>query len=249
MLSLNLTIARMSLLTCAGICVGQDATLRDSGTAGLAAVATNADANYCFARVRGLDPTRQPASYIELQLRVRVSYRNAGSRPLILPLERERTIYTGLKPEGMRVLREDENLFEPTVKAMKELPAEVSRENPVSPRNDVFTVIPAGGEMTPPLSEEMTVPVNRIGLFRRYPDLRGHRVYIKLQFAHRELSAALKADLSDRWSPFGVPWTGTLTTNTFAVDVPATPPAVAACIDRQPAHPVSSRDQNVRSGK
>lgn len=67
------------------------------------------------------------------------------------------------------------------------------------------------------------MPVDRTTLFRKYPDLQGHRVYIKLQFVHRKLSAALEAELSDRWSRFGVPWTGTLTTNTFVIDVPGAP--------------------------
>lgn len=190
---------------------------------------------------------REPPSYIDLQLRVRVSYRNAGTRPLILPLERERIIYYGLKPESMSAFRDNGGLFEPVVKPMKELPADVSRDSPVSPGNGVFTVIPAGGEM--PLLEEITLPVNRTGFFRRYLDLRGYRVYIKLQFAHRELSPALKADLSDRWSPYGVTWTGILTTNTFVVDVPAAPSAVALCIDPEPAQPVSGHGLPVQSGK
>ncbi len=102
--------------------------------------------------------------------------------------------------------------------------------------------------MTPPLEEEITLPVNRFGFFKRYPNLLGHRVYVQLQFAHRELSPALARDLSDRWSPFGVLWTGTLTTETFPVDVPAAPPVAAACKDPLD-HPVSSRDRPVQSGK
>jgi hypothetical protein len=248
---MKFTIVRLCILACAGqVRAGQNAMPRDSGIASLAAVATNADVSYCFTRVRGLDPGRQPASYIDLQLRVLVSYQNRGTSPLILPVERERISYYGLKPEGMSAFREDVDLLQPAVKAMKELPAGVSRENPVSPSNDVFTVIPAAGEMTPQQPpEEFTLPVNRVGLFRRYPDLRGHRVYIKLQFVYRELSPALKKDLSDRWASFGVLWTGTLTTNTFVVDVPENPPAVAACIEPKTAHPESTRGQDEQRGK
>jgi hypothetical protein len=222
-------------LACVSLCPGQSVKRRDSGIAPPAAVATNADASYCFARVRGLDPGRQPPAFLVLQLRVRISYRNAGARPLIVPLERERTVYTGLKLEAMSKLRELPGLFEPAVKVMKYLPADVSPDSPISPKNDVFAVIPVGGEMTPPLPEEITVPVNRTAMFRHYPDLRGHRVYIRLQFRHRELSVALGADLSDRWSRFGVPWAGTLTTNTFLIDVPADPQA-APCADSKPEH-------------
>jgi hypothetical protein len=222
MLLLKFTIARLSLVTCLCFSV-QAATLPGSRIADPTAIATNADANYCFARVRGLDPGRLPPAYLVLQLKVRVSYRNNGTRPLILPLERERIVYTALKPGAMSVFHGAFSLLEPAYNAMKDLPADVSAENPVSPANDVFTVIPPGGEMTPPLMEQIAIPVNRKSLFKREPDLRGHKLYVRLKFAHRELSAALEASLSDRWARFGVPWTGTLTTNTFVIDVPRAP--------------------------
>jgi len=84
--------------------------------------------------------------------------------------------------------------------------------------------------------------VNRKGVLRKYPDLRGKRVYIKLRFEHRGLTAPFQAQLSDRWSRFGVPWTGTLTTNTILVDVPAVPQAEPCKDDYTPAHPVAGDD-------
>jgi hypothetical protein len=239
---MKFTFACIAVLTCTGLCLGQSSTQRKSAISGPAAAATNADVSYCFARVRGLDPGLLPQAYLVAQLRVLVSYRNAGTQPLILPLERERTIYDGFKPGELNVFKERLDLFDPPFKAMKVLPAEVSPDSPVSPKNDVFTVIPAGGEMTPPLLEEFTLPVTRKGSFRRYPDLLGRKVYIKLRFVHRELSAALKTDLSDRWARFGVPWTGTLTTNTFAIDVPAAPQAAPCVEDATPAHSVERVD-------
>jgi hypothetical protein len=209
--------------------MGHAATRPEQAVPGPTAAATNADANYCFARVRGLDPGRLPPAYLVLQLRVRVSYRNAGARPLILPLERTRNVYSGFIPTALTIFHQGLDIVGQGFKPMKSLPADVSPENPVDPKNDVFTVIPADGEM-PPLLEDITLPVNRTALFRHYPDLRGHKVFIRLEFVHRELSAALATDLSDRWSRFGVPWTGTLTTNTFEIDVPAHPQA-AACKD------------------
>jgi hypothetical protein len=220
---MKLTLSRASLLVCLWLCVGRAATLPGSGLPGPTAVATSAEANYCFARVRGLDPGRLPPAYLVLQLRVQVSYRNSGNRPLIIPLERERTIYTALKPGAMTVFHAPFTLLDPAYSVMKDLPADVSLDSPVNPPNDVFAVIPANGEMTAPLMEEISLPVNRKSLFRKDPDLRGHRVYLKLKFAHRELSAALETDLSDRWTRFGVPWTGTLMTNTITIDVPQSP--------------------------
>jgi hypothetical protein len=95
---------------------------------------------------------------------------------MILLFERERTIYTALKPGPMNVFHGPLGLLEPSYKVMKDLPADVSPDSPVTPRNDVFTVIPAGGEITPPLMEDIVLPVDRKALFRKYPDLRGHRV-------------------------------------------------------------------------
>lgn len=231
-------------LACAGLWLSQGfaAAARDFPVASPIAEATNAQVSYCFARVRGLDPERLPPAYLVLQLNVTVSYRNAGTRPIILPLERERTIYTALKPGQMGVFKQGLGWFNPLLNPMTDLPPDVSPASPISPKNDVFTVIPAGGEMTPPLFEEIMLPVSRKGLFRHYPDLRGHRVYLKLRFAHRELSAGFQAHLSDQWSRFGVPWSGTLTTNTILIDVPATPQA-APCKDTDiPAHPAEGLD-------
>jgi hypothetical protein len=240
------TLTRASLFACFSFCIGHAATLPGSGLPGPSAVATSAEANYCFARVRGLDPGHLPPAYLVLQLRVRVAYRNPGTRPRIIPMERERTIYTALKPGAMTEFHAPFRLLDsdPAFNVMKDLPADVSPENPIDPKNDVFAVIPAKGEMTPALMEEITLPVNRKSLFRKDPDLRGHRVYLRLKFAHKELSAALAADLSDRWARFGVPWTGTLTTNTITIDVPQSPqglPCKDTYLDSGIAPPVGGK--------
>jgi hypothetical protein len=242
MASTKFAIARASALAGIGLCCAQAATLRDSKIPSPTAYATKADVNYCFARVRGLDPERLPPAYLVLRLSVSVSYRNNAPRPLILPLERKRVIFTALNPGAMGVYKDRFGLFDPVFKVMKELPAGVSPDSPVDPKNDFFTVLPAGAEMTLPEPEEITLPVDRKGVFKKYPDLRGKRVYVKLQFVHREIAAALQANLSDKWSRFGVPWTGTLTTNTILIDVPAAPEA-APCVDSQKgAHPVDGID-------
>jgi hypothetical protein len=229
MLSVRFAIA----LGCAGFCFGQNTT------SGPTALASEPTVTYCFARVRGNNPERLPPAYLVLQLNVKVTYHNAGPRPLILPLLRERTVYTGLKPEAMSVFKERFSLLRPAFKVLKRLPADVSPDSPVDPKNDVFGVIPAGGDMTPPRVEEVILPVTHKSPFKQSPDLRGLRIYLQLRFVHQKLADALKTDLSDRWSRFGVPWTGTVTTNLIAVDVPAEPQATGPCKDVQkPAHAI-----------
>ena len=233
---MKLTIARLGALLCVALGFVQAAD-RNAPIAGPSAIATKADVTYCFDRVRGLDPERLPEAFVVLRLRVTVAYVNQATRPVILPLEHERIIYTALKEGQMSVFKEGLGLFDSIPKLMQELPDDVSPDNPVSPKNDVFTVIPAGGQMTPPFAEEITLPVNRKGVFKKYPDLRGKRVYLKLRYIHQKLSDALQAKLSDRWSRFGVPWTGTLTTNTILIDVPSAPEAAPCKDSYKPAHP------------
>jgi hypothetical protein len=221
------TFARPGAFTLICFSIARGATLANSATAGPEAFAAITQAKYCFARQRGLDPGHLPPAYLVLRLRIRVSYRNSGIRPLILPLERDRTIYTALQPGTMSIFHESVSLFDPVNRPLKDLPADVSPDR----RNDLFAVIPARGEMTPPLLEDVTLPVNRKAGFRTYPDLRGHTVYLRLKFEHQQLAPALEAALSDRWARFGIPWTGTLMTDTVAIDVPRNAPHALPCSD------------------
>ncbi len=222
---MRVALARVSL---AFICFGmaRGGALHGSRPAGPEATAAIATATYCFDRLHGLDPGHLPPAYLVLQLKIRVSYHNSGDRPLILPVQRDRTIYTALKPGTMSVFHAGINLFDPVNKPLKELPPDVSPDK----KNDVFTVIPAHSEIATPMMEEVTLPVDRRAGFKSYPDLRGHTVYLRLKFEHQQLAPALEATLSDRWAPFGIPWTGTLLTNTVMIDVPAHPPQAAPCI-------------------
>src|ERR1700733_1243908 len=104
-----------------GVSLAEGASIRDTKMLSPTAIAADASVNYCFARVRGLDPERLPQAYLVLRLTVEVSYRNAGGRPLILPLKRERTVYTALKPGSMNVFKEGLGLFDPNLKVMAQL--------------------------------------------------------------------------------------------------------------------------------
>src|SRR5580658_7739654 len=100
MISMKSSITRMSALSIfigswffgswASCCFGQAAKLRDARMVSPSAIATKADVDYCFARVRGLEPERLPPAYLVLRLTVAVSYRNSGTRPMILPLGQAR---------------------------------------------------------------------------------------------------------------------------------------------------------------
>src|ERR1700735_2894736 len=103
---MKLTLARASaiIFVCAGI--GWSATLPNTGVVGPAAIASIAKADYCFARVRGLAPGRMPPASLVLLLPGRIDYKNTGTRALIMPLERERTIYSSLKQGKMTIFKE-----------------------------------------------------------------------------------------------------------------------------------------------
>ncbi len=222
------------VLLLAGVCFGARAATNAAALPvnGPEAVAAITGADFCFAHERALEVERMPPSYLVRHLKIRVSYRNAGTRPLIMPLAYEKTVYTALKPGVMKISPQPQNFpDDQTFVLMKDLPADVNPQSPVNPKNDVFTVIPAAAEMTPAFEEDVILPVNHKTLFRHDPDLRGHRLYVRLQFDHQELAPALEANLSDRWASFGVPWTGMTRTNTLTFDVPAVPPAAKPCVD------------------
>lgn len=121
--------------------------------------------------------------------------------------------------------------LEPALKMMKELPARVSPDNPGDPKNDYFVVIPSRTDFVPALPEEITFPINHKIMFRHDPDLRGKRLYLRLQLKQQELLPALETELSDRWTRFGVPWTGSVMTNVVTIDVPRSLPDARPCVD------------------
>jgi hypothetical protein len=220
-------------IVCLSFCSLQAASLPDSQRVGLTGAARIAEAKFCFAHNRLFSPERQPPSYLVLRLRIQLAYRNTGTRPLIIPLEHERTVYTALKPGVMDIFRELPGMegLTPTLKVMKELPYKVSPDNPSDPKNDFFVVIPAHGDYVPPQFEEITLPVNHKMVFRHDPDLRGKKLYLRLQLKQQELTPELETDLSDRWVRFGVPWTGKVMTNVVTIDVPRQLPDAKPCVD------------------
>jgi hypothetical protein len=220
---------------CSVLGAAKAASLPDSRNVGLSAAARITEANYCFARTRRFTPERQPPSYLVLRLRIQVAYLNTGTRPIILPVEHDRTVYEALKPGVMNIFHEMPGMaidgLSASLKLMKELPPKVSPDNPADPRNDYFAVIPAGGNILEPLLEEIAFPVNHKMILRHDPDLRGHRLYIRLQLKQQELSPELETDLSDRWVRFGVPWTGNVMTNVMTIDVPRQIGEAKPCVD------------------
>jgi hypothetical protein len=233
------SFAAFTGVACLWLGAAPAATLGDSkAVAGPVPMARITEANYCFARVRGLDPSRLPPAYLVLKLKISVIYRNTGTRPLILPLEYERTVYDALKPGVMKIFQEPPGgLLVPTLKPLKELPVNVNPESPIDPKNDVFAVIPARGDFALPPMEEIVMPVNHQTLFRHYPDLRGHKLYLRLQLGHQKLDPALESALSDRWNRFGVPWTGTMLSNVMTINVPQVPTASGPCVDGPAENP------------
>ncbi len=184
-------------------------------------------------------PERLPVPPLVLRVRFQVSYHAVGNRPLILPLDHELTVWMSQGPGVMKILHQPAHLMDPSLKMMTHLPADVSADSPINPANDVFGVIPAGGDMIAPVEEEVTLQIYKRSLKQKI-DLRGRRVYLKLQLDHQPLAPGLEGELSDRWSKFGAPWTGELRTNTLIFDVPAIPQA-KECVAAGTPHPARQR--------
>ena len=203
------------------------------------ATAKIVQANYCFSEIHGILPERLPIPPLVLRVHFQVAYHDSGPRPLILPLGHELTVWMSQTPGVMKILHQPGNINDGSVKPMAHLPADVNPDNPIEPNNDAFAVIPAGGDLISPWEEEVTVQVYNQSV-RKQVDLRGHRIYLKLQLDHQPIAQSLEAQLSDRWNRFGVPWTGVLRTNTLIFDVPADPQA-HKCSDISTPHPARQR--------
>ncbi len=152
-------------------------------------------ANYCFAP--NAPVSRPSASHHRTwcfgsEFRWRISMGEPARS--FFPVEHDRTVYTALKPGVMDIFRELPGLdgIQPSLKLMKELPPKVSPDNPSDPKNDYFAVIPAHGDAVASLFEDITFPVNHKMLLRHDPDLRGHRLYVRLQLKQQELSPELE---------------------------------------------------------
>jgi hypothetical protein len=61
--------------------------------------------------------------------------------------------------------------------------------------------------------------------------MRGKKLFLRLQLKQQELLSTLETDLSDRWTRFGVPWTGNVMTNVVTIDVPRQLPQASPCVD------------------
>jgi len=194
----------------------------------LVAAARVAKAEYCFAVSRSLRVERNPPPPLVLRVQLDVTYRNMAARPVILPWQYERTPYTSLMPGVMKAARENLGLFTPSLAMMMRLPANVNPANPADPQNDEFRVIPPGGVATLPIIDLVTVTIHKDG--RQKVDIRGKTLYLRMKFSHRQLAPDLEAQLSDKWTRFGVPWTGDILTNTMMINVPASL-AAADCVD------------------
>ena len=195
--------------------------------------------NYCFVRPRMLEMERAPQSILVLRLRLQLAYQNTNSRPLILAVQHDQFPYTSLKPG--QVMTKQKGLYKggfinPKVGLMTHLPPDVSPANPVDPPNDVFAIVPTGGFLNVPVHEEVQLTVYNKSA-KRDPDLRGHRVYVRLELEQQPITPDLLAKLSDQWVRIGVPWTGKLRTNTLAIDVPAAPEATGLCVDKKDEDP------------
>lgn len=203
------------------------------------AIARISGGEYCFEHERRIDVEREPPSFVVLKLKIQVAYHNAGARPLIIPIDHEHTVYTAMREGVMNQYREPVNLdsFNPSLKAMSELPAKVSPDNPLDPKNDSFAIIPARGDLVSPIVEDVMFPVNHKTLFHHDPDLRGKKIYIRLELNQQDLNPSLLAQLSDRWTKFGVPWTGSVMTNVMTVNVPRNPTPSGRCVDAPFEHP------------
>ncbi len=182
---------------------------------------------YCLGRPGGDGvPERLPPDAITLRLRIRLSYRNVGSRPLILPLLKGLTALV-ISPTRAGATRRQSERVVPYFGRM--IPEDLSQEGDQPTLNHNFEVIPPGGVFERRFSRETDFDEyvildvrNPAGKFQR-DDLRGKKIFLQLELNHLRFPKSQADELAVRWERYGYLWTGTVRSNPVEINIPRSP--------------------------
>ena len=182
------------------------------------------EAKYCLGNPGPIATEYQPPDAVTLRLRVRVSYRNAGLVPLIIPIYHELSaVVISRTPASRRnqpVIR-----FKRRQEPIDELPEEVSPDNPFNP---LFKVIPPGGVLDKYFSESVVLRVHNPSSEDPQSELLGRKIYLRLELAHLGLSQRLRNEVAAKWLRYGYLWTGKIRSRPIEIEIPASP-QIADC--------------------
>jgi hypothetical protein len=189
--------------------------------------ATIEQAKFCLGNPGSLLVDRLSEDAVALRLRVWLSYRNVGSKSLILPTYHELSaliVSVGRLPlAGESGQNQLVTHFKRRQKPTDELPKDVSADSPFNP---LFKVVPPNEELNKYFSESVVLPVHNSVASDLRSDLLGRKIYIQLELTHMGLSRRLESKLAARWERYGRLWRGRVRSNPIEIDVPKSPQIV-----------------------
>ncbi len=194
----------------------------------LTATAEIVEMKFCRGAPAGLFIARELApDAISLNLRVRVSFRNAGVAPVILLLAEDKRVVLSRSLDG--ATRHEDQLVVPYYEFRgprrpwipEDLPFLASER----PGQD-FEVIPPGGVWTDDafaLSFQVHKPsVNDAGS-ETGSELLGETVFFQMELDHALLPESVARDLQTKWSHYGALWAGKARTQPIKIEIPRSP--------------------------
>jgi hypothetical protein len=169
---------------------------------------------------------QQPSDAITLRLRVRLSYRNVGSSPLILPLLKGLTAVI-ISPTLGDANQRRSQIVVPYFGRMT--PEEISQEGNEPTLNHNFEIILPGGvfkrrfEREGDFDEYVILDIyNPAAKFQKV-DLRGRKLFVQLELNHLRFPQSQADELTNRWQAYGYLWTGKVKSSPMEIDVPRSP--------------------------
>lgn len=174
---------------------------------------------YCLGTLGPVAREDQPPHAITLRLRLRASYWNPGTIPMILPIYHEVSALI-VRPtpssRGTPLIFNLKRLQEPT----DELPEDVAAETPFNPW---FAVISPHTVLDRYFTEDVDLCVHDCKQNDQRHELLGTRLILRLQLSHSALSSRLQDQLRTAWKNYGRLWDGTVISAPFTIEVPESP--------------------------
>jgi len=192
-------------------------------------IVTITEQTYCLGRIAGFPVDLldgESPDRITLALRLQLTFRNIGHRPLILPVLLDFSkLIVSHKPGSMA--KASERVVAPLEWGEPDL--KYIGLDTLEP-NKAFELIPPGGGSGDyfakthfPIHVVVFDPSPRVHV----EDLRGTKIFLQLEVDHLRFPKDLADTLAKRWARYGYLWTGTTRTQAIHIEIPRTPGAVA----------------------
>ena len=223
------TVILVGLLVCSAAVAFQQ-----PDSAGPVAAASILSSRYCLGppspnlpmvrRNGRLEPIElYPPDSITLRLRMNVTYRNTASVPWILPVASQTVVLAGTEPDSL--VEVPQPFLTPSPAASDKLPD----ANEDAPARALFPSIAPGQSLSVANPLESVLLHIYTPSIRSEPDLRGKKIYVRLELLSSRWTPRLLARLAKKWKNYGNLWTESVRTEPLEIEIPRAP-EIADCL-------------------